>query len=163
MGRSSLFFMVATLASLSSILIGCSKSSDHADAENLAQGITHTIAASSPATSKACKLFSTGDISAALGKPVDAGHDWSAGGCEWKSGDQAVHVVVARVDDWEPLAKDSGGESLSDIGKQAFVGPWLGDSRAGARTDTNTVYVITPNRDLSVKLLRQAVQRLPSP
>lgn len=162
MSRSTLFFTMATLASLTWVLAGCSKSSDRANAENVANGITQTMAASVPATSKACKLFSRDDISAALGKPVDDGHDWSAG-CEWKAGDQAVQVVIARAEDWEPLAKDSGGESLPGIGMQAFVGPWLGDSRAGARTDTSTVYVITPSRDLSVKLLRQAVQRLPVP
>lgn len=160
MNRSSRFSLIATALSAAVALSGCSQGSDRDQAEHLAQGISQTMASSQTATNQACKLFSRDDVSAALGARVDEGHDWNIG-CEWRAGDQAVQVVVV-ADDWEPLAKSAGGESLPGIGKEAFVGPWLGDMRAGALVDTRSIYVITPSRDVSVKLLRQAVARLPA-
>lgn len=159
MNRSSHFCLIATALSAAVALFGCSQGSDRDQAEHLAQGISQTMASTATANNHACKMFSRGEISAALGAAVDGGHDWNIG-CEWRAGDQAVQVIVV-ADDWEPLAKSSGGESLPGIGKEAFVGPWLGDMRAGALIDTRSIYVISPNRDVSVKLLRQAVARMP--
>ncbi|WP_159017259.1 hypothetical protein [Cognatiluteimonas profundi] len=141
-------------------IAGCAKTDDRADAQDVAAGISSTMQASTAGSNKACKLLTRAEISEALGKPVDEGHDWSAGGCEWRSGGDAVQVQQVAADDWEPLAKSSGGESLPGIGLEAFVGPWLGSARAGAKTSSGCVYVMTPTRDLSVKLLRQATSRM---
>ncbi len=150
-----------TLVLLGSILSGCSKDSDTTDAGNLAKGINQTMSATVAATDKACKLFSRSDIATALGKDAQEGHNWAPGGCEWKSGDDAVQAVVMRTSDWEPVGKDGGGESLPGIGNEAMVSPSLGSFRAGALTASNAVYVQAPSRDAAVKLLRQAVARLP--
>ena len=161
MNRIIRFCSIATMLSAAIVSCGCSQGSDRAHAEHLVQGISQAMASTAAANNQACKLLSRDEVSAAIDAPVDAGHDWNIG-CEWSAGDKAVQVVVVN-DDWEPLAKSSGGESLPGIGKEAFVGPWLGDIRAGALIDTRSVYVITPTRDVSVRLLRQAVARLPSP
>lgn len=145
------------------VLTACSKNTDQAAAKATIEGIASTIASTAVATDKACKLFSRAEIATALGAAVEAGTNWAPGGCEWRAGDAAVHITVARAEDWEPQDTSAGGESLQGIGKQAFVGPWLGDMRAGALTDSNTVYVLTPSRDVSVALLRKAVERLPPP
>lgn len=145
------------------VLAACSRNVDQAAAKATAEGIATTMASTAVATDKACKLFSRDEIAAALGAAVEEGTNWAPGGCEWRAGDTAVHITIARTQDWEPLDKSAGGESLQGIGKQAFVGPWLNDMRAGALTDTHTVYVMSPSRDVSVVLLRQAVARLPSP
>jgi hypothetical protein len=50
---------------------------------------------------------------------------------------------------------------LSGLGEEAFVAPWLNAFRAGALTPHGAIYVMTPRRDLSVALLRQAVERVP--
>ena len=152
---------IAMLAAV--VLTACSKNTDQAAAKATAEGIASTMASTAVATDKACKLFSRDEIATALGAAVEEGTNWAPGGCEWRAGDTAVHITVARAEDWEPLDKSAGGESLQGIGKQAFVGPWLNDMRAGALTDTNTVYVLTPSRDVSVALLRKAVERLPPP
>ena len=160
MNRSFRFCVIATALSTVVFMCGCSQGSDREQAEHVAQGISQTMASSQGATNPACKLLSRDEVGAALGTTVDEGHDWNIG-CEWRAGDKAVQVIVV-ADDWEPLAKSSGGESLPGIGKEAFVGPWLGDVRAGALIDTRSIYVITPTRDVSVKLLRQAAARLPT-
>ncbi|MEO6138547.1 MAG: hypothetical protein ABIP11_07790 [Luteimonas sp.] len=146
---------------LGGVLSACSKESGRTDAGNLAKGINQTMSSTVVATDKACKLFSRSDIATALGKDADEGHDWAPGGCEWKSGDDAVQAVVMRTSDWEPVGKDGGGESLTGIGNEAMVSPSLGSFRAGALTASNAVYVQAPTRDVAVKLLRQAVARLP--
>ncbi len=153
-----------SLAMLAAVVFtACTKNTDQAAAQATAEGIANTIASTSVATDKACKLFTRAEIATALGAAVEEGTNWAPGGCEWRAGDTAVHITIARAEDWEPQDKSAGGESLQGIGKQAFVGPWLGDSRAGALTDSNTVYVLTPSRDVSVALLRKAVERLPPP
>lgn len=154
------FCSIAMALSAAVALSGCSQGSDRDQAEHLAQGISQTMASSQGATNQACKLFSRDEVSAALGAAVDEGHDWNIG-CEWSAGDKAVQAVVV-ANDWEPLAKSAGGEPLSGIGKEAFVGPWLGDMRAGALIDSRSIYVMAPTRDVAVKLLRQAVARMPS-
>ncbi len=152
---------VVTLVLLGSVLSGCSKDSDSTDAGNLAKGINQTMSSTVLATDNACKLFSRSDIATALGKDVDEGHNWAPGGCEWKSGDDVVQAVVMRTSDWEPVGKEGGGESLPGIGNEAMVSPSLGSFRAGALTASNAIYVQAPTRDVAVKLLRQAVARLP--
>ncbi|MEO6798458.1 MAG: hypothetical protein ABI178_00760 [Rhodanobacter sp.] len=46
--------------------------------------------------------------------------------------------------------------------QKAFVGPWQGGARVGALAATHTICVTAPNRDIAVRLLREAVPRLPS-
>lgn len=159
--RSSRFLLMTTVLSAAVLAAGCSHGSDSDQAKQLAQGITQTMASGQIATSKACKLLTPEEVSAVLGATVDAGHDWNIG-CEWRAGDKAVQVVVARANDWEPMAKSAGGESVPGVGKEAFVGPELGSFKAGALTDTKTVYVSAPTREMAVRLLRKAVEQLPA-
>lgn len=156
MNRPSKFYAIAMLLLFGGVLSGCAKNSDRTDAENLAKGISRTMAPTTGATDKACKLFSRDEVSAALGARVGDGHNWSPGGCEWTAGDQNVHATVARPQDWE-----GGGDAVPGVGKEAFVQPWLGDFRASAVTDSNSVYVLAPSRGVAVQLLRLAVTRLP--
>lgn len=161
MNRSLRLCTTAMLLLVGVVLSGCAKNSDRTDAKNLAKGISQAMSSTTVATDKACKLFSRSDIAAALGKEADEGHNWAPGGCEWKTGDDAVQAVVMRTSDWEPVGKGGGGESLTGIGKEAMVSSWLGNFRAGALTASNAVYVEAPTREVAVKLLRQAVTRLP--
>lgn len=145
------------------VLWSCSQGSDRDNARNVAAGIAQTMASAGAATDEACKLLTRDEVAAALRSAVDEGRNWSAGGCEWRTGaGDAVQVVMARARDWEPPATSAGGESLPGIGMEAFVGPWLGSARTGALTDRHSVYVTAPNRDVAVRLLRQVVQRTPS-
>lgn len=160
MNRSLCLYSLLEALFAAVVLSGCSQGSDRGQAEHVAQGISQTMTSSQSATSETCKLFSRADISAALGATASEGHDWNVG-CEWRAGDQAVQVVMVSARYWEPLAKSAGGESLPGIGLKAFVGPWTGSVRAGALTNTHSVYVTAPNRDIAVRLLREAVQRLP--
>ena len=159
--RSCSFRLMTTVISATILLSACSQGSNADQAKQLVQGITQAETSGQAATSPACKLLSSHEVSAVLGSVVDEGHDWNIG-CEWRAGDQAVQVVVARANDWEPMAKSSGGESVQGIGKEAFVGPELGNFSAGALTDTKTVYVTAPTAEKAVRLLRQVVERLPA-
>jgi hypothetical protein len=112
-----------------------------------------------------CRMFTRAEISKALGAQVSNGAPWGmfGGGCEWAAGEEnAVQVVVVRdVSYWENLKSVQGGEALAGFGEEAFVAPWLDAFRAGALTEHGVIYVMTPKRDLSVALLRQAVERVP--
>ena len=114
-----------------------------------------------------CRMFTGAEISKALGVSVRNGAPWGVfgGGCEWAANEKdAVQIVVVRDKSyWENLGNVDGGEMLPGLGEAAFVAPWLGAYRAGALTDRGAVYVMTPRRDLSVDLLRRAVERLPKP
>jgi hypothetical protein len=112
-----------------------------------------------------CRMFTAAEVSKALGVSVRNGAPWGffGGGCEWAANEKdAVQVVVVRdTSYWENLKNVEGGEALSGFGKEAFVAPWLGAFRAGALTDRGCVYVMTPKREVSVDLLRRAVERIP--
>lgn len=163
MNRS--FHMCSHLTALFIVVVlsGCSQGRDRDEAKGVAAGITQTMASTGAATNGACKLLTRDEVAAALGSAVGEGSNWSGGGCEWRAGDDvAVQVVMASTRDWEPPARSAGAEVLGGVGLKAFAGPWLGRVRAGALTDTHTVYVTAPSRDVAVRLLRQAVARLPS-
>ena len=127
---------------------------------------TASAAAEPAASSKACKLFTQGEIADALGTSVGKGTNWGSGfpGCEWSAGgDNAVQAALMPDRSyWENLAETTGGEALSGLGQEAFIAPWMGSFRAGALTPQGAVYVMSPKRDVSVTLLRTAVARMPT-
>jgi hypothetical protein len=133
----------------------------HEEAKRTQKGLNDLTASSDDV----CRMFTGAEISKALGVPVRNGAPWGffGGGCEWAANDEVgVQIVVVRdTSYWENLEKVQGGQTLTGLGKEAFVAPWLGAYRAGALTDRGCVYVMTPRRDLSVDLLRQAVERAP--
>jgi hypothetical protein len=149
-----LFTLVAT---------ACSRQ-PHDDAVTTAQALSDAGGGSG---SVACALFTAAQVGERLGTTVSAGTPWgmTGTGCQWSSdGDDENAVQVVIVDDpryWENLARADGGEALRGIGDQAFVAPWLGAYRAGALTPSGSIYVMTPRRDLSVALLRDALTRWP--
>lgn len=161
---------IAVLAWISVLLLsaGCSRGPDAPQAQTAVTAGPIAPGASSPlatSSSNTCNLFSRAEIAEALGAPVGEGADWGMAslGCEWSAGDRAVQaIVVPDPEYWESLAKSEGGEALSGLGEEAFVAPWLGMFRAGALTPQGSVYVMSPKRDLSVSLLRKAVERAPS-
>jgi hypothetical protein len=138
-------------------LAACSDGAELDAARSLQQQITGGD------DSPVCKLFNAQEIGAALGKPVEHGH--TAGplgsGCSWeiKGQDRSVMVQIVPRDYWEDGTHQPGGEALEGIGEKAFVGPWLDDHRAGALTANGAVYVMSPSKEVSVRLLREAVTK----
>lgn len=155
--------VMASALSIFALVVGCSGDSGQEDAKSLANAITDSTSSSAEANNETCKLFSRDEVSAALGISVDEVANWSYGGCEWKADDQSVHVQVAAARYYTPLAKSSGGETLTGIGKAAFVGPALLGFTAAALLKSRCVYVTAPTRDMAVELLRLAVNRMTSP
>ncbi len=157
----------AVLACIGVLLLsaGCSRGTDSPQAPPIAPGVAGVAGTAALASSKSCKLFTRREITEALGESVGEGADWGLAsmGCEWSAGeDRAVQaIVVPDPEYWENLAKSEGGEALSGLGEESFVAPWLGSFRAGALTPQGSVYVMSPKRDLSVALLRKAVERAP--
>lgn len=140
-------------------LVGCSRGEP---GRELAPGqSSHGVTA---LANPACRLLDRNEIRAALGAGAAESRTWGAGGlgCEWAVGSgKVVQLVVVKDSQyWEDLAKADGGEALPAIAKQAFVAPWLGSFRAGALTPGGCIYVMTPRREVSVRLLRAAVHRL---
>ncbi len=160
------FVAVVAWSGLLLLSLGCSRGTDATSVPPIATGASGPTAAAAMATSKTCKLFSRAEIAEAIGTPVSEGADWGLAsmGCEWSAGeDRAVQaIIVPDPEYWENLAGSEGGEALSGLGEEAFVAPWLGAFRAGALTPHGSVYVMSPKRDLSVSLLRKAVERAPS-
>jgi hypothetical protein len=117
--------------------------------------------------SPVCKLFTREQIGSVLGTPVEGGH--TAGplgsGCSWQieGSDRSVMVQIVPREYWEDGTDQPGGEALEGIGEKAFVGPWLDEHRAGALTANDAVYVMSPSKDASVRLLRDVATRVPQP
>lgn len=163
MNRFSRMYAMTALCSTLILIGACSGNSDQEDATTLANAITGRMSSSAEATNETCELFSRDEVSAVLGVSVDEVANWSYGGCEWKANDQSVHVQVAAARDYHPVAKSSGGETLTGIGKAAFVGPDRPGFTSVALMESRCVYVYAPTRDMSVELLRLAVTRMTSP
>ncbi len=138
-------------------LAACSDGAEVAAARSLQQQITGGDG------SPVCKLFTAEQIGDALGAAVENGHTAGPLGtaCSYpiKDRDRSVMVQVVPRDYWEDGTDQPGGEALQDVGEKAFVGPWLDDHRAGALTINGAIYVMSPAKDASVRLLREAVVR----
>jgi hypothetical protein len=154
----------AWIAVLALSLTACSQGSAQTDAKKLHDQIT-----AAGTQSPACKMFSRAEIAAAFGAAVEDGKTSGPLGsaCSWdvknSSDYESVMVQIVSRDYWEDGTQQPGGEALSGIGEKAFVGPWLGDQRAGALTDKGAVYVLSPKKEVSVALLRKAAERMPTP
>jgi hypothetical protein len=150
-----------TLVVLAVFAAACSKNDSHAQATALQQQI---IGAGSD--SVACKLFTADQIADALGRAVDDGATSGPLGsaCSWsiKGEHRSVMVQIVPRDYWEDGSRAPDAQVLEGIGEKAFVGRWLDDQRAGALTANGAVYVMSPNKDTSVTLLRDAAPRVPA-
>lgn len=149
------------LAVLALSVTACSQGTGQAEAMKVRDQLT-----GAGAQSPACKMFTRNEIAAAYGAAVAEGETSGplGSGCSWalKSGNyQSVMVQLVPRDYWEDGTEQPGGEALAGIGEKAFVGPWLDDHRAGALTEKGAVYVMSPKREASVALLRQAADRMP--
>jgi hypothetical protein len=153
-------FQLSIAASLLWTVSACTQDSTPAAAKALHEQLT-----SAGTESVACKLFSRDQIAKALGATVDAGVTSGplGTGCSWAIRGQDRNVMVQLVprDYWEDGTRQPGGEALTGIGDKAFVGPWLDDQRAGALTENGAVYVMSPKKETSVVLLRDAATRVP--
>ena len=151
---------LGTLA-LSVIIAACSDKPDPAAAQNLQRELT------GGGDSPMCKLLTKQQIGAALGAAIGDGYTSGplGSGCSWpiQGQDRSVMVQVVPRDYWEDGTRQPGGEALEGIGEKAFVGPWLDDYRAGALTANGAVYVISPSKSASVKLLQDVATRVPPP
>lgn len=153
----------AWIAVMALSLTACSQGSAQNDAQKLHDQLT-----AAGTDSPACKMFSRKEIAAALGEAVEEGHTSGplGTGCSWDAKDddsRSVMVQIVPRDYFEDGTDAPGGEALTGIGEKAFVGPWINDFRAGALTDKGAIYVMTPKREVSVALLRQAATRMPAP
>lgn len=111
-----------------------------------------------------CQLLTSAEVAASIGSPVDAGELTSPldSMCNWAirdGSDRSVRLQLVPRDYWEDGARQPGGEPLDGLGEKAFVGPWLDDERAGALTPAGALFVMSPQRDASLALLRLAVPR----
>jgi hypothetical protein len=153
----------ALLAALALSLVACSQGSAQSEAKKLHDQLT-----AAGTESAACKMFSRAEISAALGAAVGEGYTSGPLGsaCSWDvkgNDEQSVMVQIVSRDYWEDGTRAEGAEALTGIGEKAFIGPWIGDLRAGALTAKGAVYVMSPKREASIVLLRQAAERMPTP
>lgn len=148
--------------SLALVLLGagCSDQSDLAAAREVQRQIT-----GGGGDSPVCKLFTKQQLSSALGAAVEDGETSGplGSGCSWpiKGQDGSVMVQVVPRDYWEDGTRQPGGEALEGIGEKAFVGPWIGEYRAGALTANGAVYVMCASKAASVALLRDVATRVP--
>jgi hypothetical protein len=151
---------ISAAASLLWAVSACTQDSTPVAAQALQEELT-----SAGTISVACKLFSRDQIAKAVGASVDAGVTSGplGTGCSWaiRGQDRSVMVQIVPRDYWEDGTRQPGGEALTGIGEKAFVGPWLDDQRAGALTANGAVYVMSPKKETSVVLLRDAATRVP--
>jgi hypothetical protein len=119
----------------------------------------------SAADNPQCRLFTTAEIAAYLGKSVAAGQNAAGGaGCNWTDKEyevQALLTVVGPSHFTEPsLVK--GFKRLQGIGKKAWVAPDSGWS-AGALLDDAAIFVNLDSRQANeaavVAFLQEAVKR----
>jgi hypothetical protein len=157
------------------IVAGCS-SGGPAATEPAGAGPTTgpTTAAASAApddggtTISPCTKFTTAEIAAAVGRPVqDSVAESGPGICEWPAVDGSGSVYIGNLTGalYAAAAAAPGYRTVAGIGEQAFVGPSdLGGTQAGALVgDAFDNVLVTfgppPSEDAVIALLRTWVAR----
>jgi hypothetical protein len=135
-------------------------------------------AAADNATTSYCTLFTTDQIAAALGKPVEAGHlpEMATDACQWDAanGKGVVTVMATLAGIWNDMIGHEGLRRVQGIGQKAYVGiSGAGGTQAGAvapcggkcpaMTVDNAFYLVridpAPSDDAVLGLLREFIKR----
>jgi len=117
-----------------------------------------------------CSLFTTAEIKEFLGASVRAGRMAGPAGtaCQWSGTGEGVATyaqvqVIKGTEYWNTPTKAKGYESLSGIGKEAYIVPEGGGWAAGALTDTAVLAAAlsgsSASRENTVRLLRALLER----
>jgi hypothetical protein len=148
-------------------IVGCGgesgNSTDPAPASD-----TPAAASSDAPASGLCALFTQKEVEEFLGTPVGPGK--SAGpldsACQWDGTTQdnaLVQVQVVGENFWEEPRLAEGYESLSGIGKKAFVVPEMGGWKAGALTEKVIMVSMVggkADKNTTVKVLRTVLEKI---